>query len=81
MRKKALLVGARASFEGPWVNLEEGIWLVKPPSGVCIVTSGSAIVNNLLEHGLRIQGPCRVQAVVGNDYKGLEVCLSVQEVT
>ena len=30
MRKKALLAGALSGFEGPWVNLEVGEWLVEP---------------------------------------------------
>ena len=29
MRKKALLAGATSAFEGPWVSLEEGEWVVE----------------------------------------------------
>ena len=81
MRKKALLVGARASFEGPWVNLEEGNWLVEPPTGVRIAVKEFDAVTELLGGGSMLEGPCRVKAIIADDYTGPEVCLSVQEVT
>ena len=78
MRKKALLVGANASFEGPWVNLEEGTWLVEPPSGVEIESNRA--MDRLLGAGLQVPGPCRIRAIISDDYDGPEVCLSVREV-
>ena len=77
MRKKALLVGARASFEGPWVNLEEGNWLVEPPTGVRIEAGIARVTGD----GILLEGPSRIRALVMDDYDGPEVCLSVQEVT
>ncbi len=85
MRKKALLVGARASFEGPWVALEEGSWVVEPdpPLGVRIMFEDGfdeVIPKVMVESGFVYQGPCKLQAVVSEDYDGPEVCLSVREV-
>ena len=80
MRKKALLVGANASFEGPWVNLEEGTWLVEPPSGVEIEVGEYNDLAKLLGGGSQLEGPCRIRAIISDDYDGPEVCLSVREV-
>ena len=80
MRKKALLVGAQASFEGPWVNLEEGNWLVEPPLGVGIMYSNgrSSEVCDLFPR-IRLVGPIRIRAKVLESYTGPDVFLSIEE--
>ncbi len=84
MRKKALLVGAQASFIGPWVNLEEGMWEVEGevPERVRVrfVNQGDVNSSNDNFRVHRYLGPCKIQAIVSAKYEGPEVNLSVQEV-
>lgn len=67
MRKKALLVGALPPFEGPEINLEEGVWLVEPPSSgeiliVDLITKEVYNVNIL--GSLTLVGPIKIRAIV-----------------
>lgn len=70
MRKKALIVGGLSSFEGPWINLEEGNWLVEPPlNGVVRVIvdheTGAKFFSWDLSNGeMLIEGPAKVRAIV-----------------
>ncbi len=87
MRKKALLVGARASFEGPWVNLEEGEWLVEPPFLVFIRKefNGTPFIyhpdsSDYKDGKLTVVGPARIHAFVNDNYKGPDVYLSIEQV-
>jgi len=83
MRKKALLAGAISSFEGPWVNLESGEWLVEPSKDV-EVQNGKQ-----LKEGIRsqivtessIRGPARIRAVVNPDYSGPGIFLVAKQIS
>ena len=83
MRKKALLAGALSSFEGPWVSLEAGEWLVEPSPDVEI-QNGKTV-----EHGIRYQivkeesvrGPARIRAVVSPDYDGPGIFLVASQIS
>lgn len=62
MRRKSLLVGARAPMVGPKVHLERGTWSVEQVKDVelslRIHPKGQA---DVIEGKLIIQGPCAVQ--------------------
>ena len=78
MRKKALLAGAVSSFEGPWVNLESGEWLVEPSKDVQILRSEN--LSGLWIEG-KLRGPERIRAVVSPDYDGPGIFLSEKQVS
>ena len=79
MRKKALLVGARSNFEGPWVFVEAGEWLVEPILHVGIVCENEMIVRK--EPTVSVIGPTRVRAIVFPEYDNPEdVYLSIIQV-
>ena len=78
MRKKALLAGAVSSFEGPWVNLESGEWLVEPSKDVQILRSED--LSGLWIEG-KLLGPARIRAVVSPDYDGPGIFLSAKQVS
>lgn len=66
MRKKALLVGAVGPFEGPRVFLEDGEWLVEPPSLlgddlVILVQDGQGIPLNRVVY---FAGPTWVRIII-----------------
>ena len=94
MKVKSLLVGAEASFVGPWVNLEEGDWLVGSFPGILqgddedgtispalenIRADGDGTLNELQNDGAVIQGPIRLRAIVSDDYIGAGVYLQAKE--
>lgn len=79
MRKKALLAGAISSFEGPWVNLESGEWLVEPSPDISL-----DIVNALFETAgsiVSIPGPARIRAIVHQDYNGPGIFLVAKQIS
>ena len=76
MRSKALLVGARAGFVGPWVNVEEGEWLVDPPSSVTL-ECGDTVHNS--GESVAFNGPIRVRAIVDKAHVGLDIYLKVRQ--
>ena len=78
MRKKALLAGAGSSFEGPWVNLEPGEWLVEPSQDVKIMRSVQ--LSGIWIEG-RLHGPARIRAVVSPDYDGPGVFLVASQIS
>lgn len=75
MRSKALLVGARASFEGPKVTLEEGLWLVGQIPFVEIEIVGRGII---VEE--KVIGPCVIFARVLEGYIGKGIYLKAIQV-
>ena len=78
MRTKALLAGAVSGFEGPWVNLEEGEWLVEPGPDVILRVAEEPT----LEFGEgRFIGPTKVRAIVSKDYAGDGIYLSVSQIS
>lgn len=77
MRKKALLAGATSSFEGPWVSLEEGEWVVEPGEDVVIRVEGETV-----EFGEgRFIGPTKIRAIVSPDYSGDGIFLVAKQIT
>ena len=90
MRVKSLLVGADASFVGPWVNLEEGDWLVGSFPGILqsdvdgelvpdVANLGAGDLTELNNEGGTIKGPIRIHAIVSDDYVGSGVFLQAKE--
>jgi len=86
MRSKALLVGARAGFVGPWVNLEVGDWIVDPthPEITLEVVHGgkeSVLYNGKHASPTRhiFTGPCRARGYVSDEYRGDGVFLKVRQ--
>ena len=78
MKSKSLLVGASAPFEGPWVNLEEGSWLIQgPPEGVVIRVIGGTRDTESVEDMLRVTGPARIRVILES---GEKVFMSVEQV-
>ena len=71
MKVKSLLVGAEASFVGPWVSLEEGDWLVGSFPGILQSDDEGKIY--LDENGFVLVGPIRIHAIVDDDYAGEEM--------
>ena len=79
MRKKALLAGAGSSFEGPWVSLEAGGWLVEPSPDVEV-----EVINALFELAgsvVSVSGPARIRAIVSPDYNGPGIFLEVKQIS
>lgn len=80
MRTKALIVGAMPSiegFKGPWVNLEEGKWLVEPPfdlGGKVHIVDEQNVYITLHSDSVRLAGPTRIRVEVW-DYEGSELHL------
>jgi len=64
MKKKVLLAGGTAPFEGPRVYLEEGEWLVEPPpfSKISLVLDNGELLE--LSESVRIIGPSHVRAII-----------------
>ena len=90
MKVKSLLVGAEASFVGPWVNLEEGDWLVGSFPGILqsdvdgdlvpdVANLGPGDLTELSNDGGIIEGPVRLRAIVSDDYVGSGVFLQAKE--
>ena len=90
MKVKSLLVGADASFVGPWVSLETGDWLVGSFPGILqgdvdgdlvpnIANLGPGDLTELSNDGGMIQGPVRLRAIVSDDYVGSGVYLQAKE--
>ncbi len=83
MRRKALLVGARASFHGPWVNLEAGFWELNAMDDVridCKFSGEGPWSSNGTSKPLEVLGPARLRAVVRDDYNGDGVYLNIKQV-
>ena len=79
MRSKALLVGAQASFVGPWVNIEEGEWLVEPPSSITLERrEGEGVRRCQGGTEVHITGPACIRAVVATKYEGNGVHLDTR---
>lgn len=76
MRKKALLAGALSGYEGPWVNLESGEWLVEP-SGDAYIEFGKGVIECPDTNTFR--GPARIRAVVSPTYTGAGIFLSAKQ--
>jgi hypothetical protein len=81
MRKKALLAGAGSSFEGPWVNLESGEWLVEPSKDVRIELYESTKCWPQEDGKYHVTGPIRIHAIVSPDYDGDGVFLSIRQIS
>lgn len=83
MKKKALLVGAQASFSGPWVNLEQGQWLVEPGSDQVELVVEAEQVMSVFNGGKEVflAGPCRIRAEVSADYEGERIHLDVRQLS
>ncbi|MEE8113330.1 MAG: hypothetical protein V3T23_03140 [Nitrososphaerales archaeon] len=86
MRKKALLAGAGSSFEGPWVNLESGEWLVEPSKDVRIVADNVEAFDHSddpEDYGrkFKVVGPVRIHAIVSEDYDGDGVFLQINQIS
>ena len=84
MRKKALLAGAVSSFEGPWVNLESGEWLVEPTLDITITCKKDEVeetFGNFRNDKIGILGPIRIRAIVSPDYDGPGIFLSAKQVS
>ena len=94
MRKKALLAGATSSYEGPWVNLEAGDWLVElSPDFKLIIEKNEEIEKYYSEEpsirqvdpyeidNIYIPGPTRIRAIVSPDYKGPGIFLIAKQVS
>ena len=65
MRKKILIAGGISPFEGPWINLEEGDWLVEPPShGKVILVKDDGEIVELNGAKVKLFGPTRVRAII-----------------
>ena len=79
MRKKALLAGALSGFEGPWVNLEVGEWLVEPSPNVSVDTT--SLVVDIKPEGTLIQGPSRVRGIVHEAYDGPGIFLVAKQLS
>lgn len=87
MKRKALLVGARASFQGPWVHLEGGEWVIDPTHSL---RGGFELEIRDAKHEveisedarwLRVFGPCSIRASVHSDYAGPDIHLDVEQVS
>jgi hypothetical protein len=77
MRSKALLVGAQAGFTGPWVNIEEGAWVVGPClSSISLETNGATLVPGDLNM-YQVYGPGKVRASIQESYAGDDVFLKI----
>ena len=93
MKVKSLLAGAEAGFVGPWVNLEEGDWLVGSFPGILQSDDEDGTVIPVLEDvrgvdgrltelsndGGIIKGPIRLRAIVSDDYVASGVYLQAKE--
>lgn len=79
MRKKALLAGAGSSFQGPWVNLESGEWLVEPSPDVSLRTTKLMI--DVQPNGTNIRGPVRLRAIVSPSYEGPGIFLIAKQIS
>ena len=77
MRVKSLLVGAAAGFVGPWVNLEDGEWLVGPFPGILQSDAEGKIYPD--KDGFVLVGPIRIHAIVDDDYEGDLVFIQAKE--
>ena len=77
MRKKALLVGSPAPFEGPWVSIEDGEWVVEPPSSVEI-WNGQKIGEG--PRNVKVSGPNRIRAIVRDDCEAVPIHLDIVQV-
>lgn len=84
MRSKALLAGAGSSFEGPWVRLEAGEWLVEPSPEVGIRGEDNRgpqpFVTQMKEPRV-FRGPTRIKAIVSPDYNGPGIFLTVRQIS
>jgi hypothetical protein len=80
MKTKALIVGGLASFEGPWVHLEEGEWLVEPSPDFHLHVYESTKVHVQPDGGFELTGPIRIRAIVVDNYKGEGVFLQARKV-
>ena len=80
MRKKALLAGAVSSFEGPWVSLEAGEWLVEPSPDVNFLDADKVMITRD-DGGMTIRGPARIRAIVSPDYNGPGIFLSAKQIS
>ena len=81
MRKKALLAGAISSFEGPWVSLEPGEWLVEPSQDFELKLYESTRAFPEPNGEYQIRGPIRVRAVVSSDYTGPGIFLVARQIS
>lgn len=80
MKTKALIVGGLASFEGPWVNLEEGEWLVEPSPDFDLHIYESTKLHAQPDGEFEITGPTRIRAIVVDNYVGDGVFLQARKV-
>ena len=80
MRKQALLAGAISSFEGPWVSLEVGEWLVEPSPDVSFLDADKVMITR--DDGrMTIRGPARIRAIVSPDYNGPGIFLVARQIS
>ena len=78
MKKKALLVGAKAGAVGPYVNFDGGTWEVESHPFVEVeITGGKA---KALMDSFKFSGASRLRAIVKNDYKGPDIHLDARQV-
>lgn len=78
MRSKALLVGAQAGFIGPWVHIEEGEWIVDPPSSVTLESNGITVVPADLGF-VAVYGPGEIRACITPEYEGEDLFLKIRQ--
>ena len=88
MRKNALLAGALSGYEGPWVNLEAGEWLVEPNGDnyhdFHLQISGEEEVKRTFNDAIldvEVRGPARIRAVVSPDYDGPGIFLIAKQIS
>ena len=74
MRRKILIAGGISPFEGPWINLEKGTWLVEPPShGKIILVDDLGVVTELNGVKVKLSGPTRVRAIIEQGEKEINL--------
>lgn len=78
MKRKILIAGGSTSFSGPWINLEEGIWLVEPPLSGKVFLRFSDGEEFYLQETAYIPGPARFHCFVEDD-EGFPVHLDAKK--
>jgi hypothetical protein len=79
MRRKALLVGAKAGVVGPAVTLEDGIWEVESHPFVSVHWPKEAQVT-MLKDRIRILGRARIVTEVHKRYVGPPIHLDAVQI-
>jgi hypothetical protein len=80
MRKKALLIAAKAGCVGPAVILDGGEWEVESHPSILLEWEGGKVSENGKLGFLRFSGRVRVTSSVREDYKGKPIHLDATQV-